>query len=104
MKCRLQVMHAKTLSDDNVDSLMQTNYAKIASYPDLLLFVQISKGFIIVILGEKSVLVLQIGSLVKHVEEELTLHECYFNMDPLFSMKFAHAIDITLQTLLVKHT
>ena len=102
LKLRLQELCNTNLSDDNIDSLIQQNFAKIECYADLLLFVQTSKAFFVIIFGETAVFALQITSLEQHVVDERILYECMFKVDLLFGIKFAYAIDRISQTFLTK--
>ena len=54
------------------------------------------------ILGETSIFVLQMTSLVNYVEDKRILYECAFVNDMLFGMKFAYSIDRIFQTFLTK--
>lgn len=90
---RLQELYNKSLSEENIQTLVSSKYASVKDYTELSRLVEASNAFIEILLGDDSAFSLQFNLVNDHVKTEYYYYEMQFQLDPLFGLKFVQKLD-----------
>jgi len=99
---QLQELYSSNLSSDNIQALIQSNYAKVKGYTDLSRLVNAAYVFLVILLGDIAAFTLQFETAKSHVQTDYYHYEVQFQLDPLFGVKFIQKLDRTFQLFLSK--
>ena len=99
---QLQELYSSNLSSDNIQALIQSNYAKVKGYTDLSRLVNAAYVFLVILLGDMAAFTLKFEIVKSHVQTDYYYYEIQFQLDPLFGVKFIQKLDRTFQLFLSK--